>query len=58
MEIHETIIEYYELQDGEMFCIQQREIDSDEEELLDQICMTREVAVELAIDILRMMGNV
>jgi hypothetical protein len=55
MEIEETIIEYFEVNDGEYFCIQQKDNEEDEEP--DQLLMTRADAIDLANDIWRIFGN-
>lgn len=57
MQIEYSIIEYFDVEDGEKFCIQQRDIYSDEDELTDQILMDRKVAIELAHDILNILGD-
>ena len=55
MEEVQTLIEYFELNDGEIFGIQ--EVNAETEEVLDQIIMERQVAIEMAQDILRMFGD-
>lgn len=52
MEEIRTLIEYFEMNDGEIFGIQ--EVDRETGELLDQIIMERQIAIEMAIDILKM----
>jgi hypothetical protein len=54
MESIQTLIEYFELNDGEIFGIQQ--VDPETKEVLDQILLERQVAIEMAQDIFRMFG--
>jgi hypothetical protein len=51
----ETLIEYFEVNDGEIFGIQQVSIETGE--VLDQILMERQVALDMACDILHMIGE-
>jgi len=48
----ESKIEFYEIEDGDKFCICQYEDD----EMTDQILMTRDVAISLAHEILQMLS--
>lgn len=49
-----TLIEYFELNDGEIFGIQQ--VDAETKEILDQILLERHIAIEMAQDIFLMFG--
>lgn len=55
MEEIQTLIEYFEMNDGEVFGIQQ--VHPETHEVLDQIIMERQIAIEMAIDILQMLGE-
>lgn len=50
-----TLIEYFELNDGEVFGIQQ--VSQETGELLDQIVIDRETALEIAEYINNVFGN-
>lgn len=55
-EIHEEFFtNYFEVMDGEIFCIQTSFPDDDEPS--DQILMTRDVALQMAKDIIEMFGD-
>ena len=53
MESQETILECFELQDGEYFCLQQKDSNEDED-VTDQIVISREVALDLAHTIIKL----
>lgn len=55
MEDPSTLMQYFELNDGEIFVIQQ--IDVMDGEILDQIVIERQTAINMATDILKMMGS-
>lgn len=55
MKTEEYLTEYFEMNDGEYFCIQNRDFDS--EYPSDQILLTRKDAIDLAKDIFRILGN-
>jgi hypothetical protein len=54
MENETYLTQYFELQDGELFCIQN--VDSEDSEPSDQILLDRKTAIEMAQDILRIMS--
>lgn len=49
-----SVIEYFEIEDGEKFCIQQTE----DGEVTDQVLMERQVAIDLANDILNILDPI
>lgn len=55
MEMQTTNIEYFEMNDGEIFGIQ--EVNPEDGTVLDQIIMERQVAIEMARDILEMLNG-
>lgn len=55
METDSYLTQYFEIQDGEYFCIQN--VDDEFSEPSDQILMDRKMAIEMAYDILRMFNG-
>jgi hypothetical protein len=55
LDIEESILEYFELEDGEQFCIQTRNEFSDE--ITSQILLERNLAIWLAKEILQTLGD-